>query len=153
MIQPEQVSLSADCLPGESVVVLYFDDQRPLQGPAALIDWRLNGQLTEMLLDGEIRGRAGEHVMLQSNSKLAAKWALFVGGGKWYGLSEETHASLVRHMLRVAHQAGFKNLSLALTSHKEFSAETLERQVVDALMQEDVNIESCLFSCDVPIVA
>ena len=98
MMHHERVPDPADCLPGEAVITLYFDDQKPLQGPAALLDWRLDGQLTRLLLDGEATGRAGEHVMLQGNGKLQADWALFVGGGKWHGLSSETHASLVRHM-------------------------------------------------------
>jgi hypothetical protein len=145
--------LSADRLPGESVLAFYFADQKPLQGPAALLDWRLNGQLTRMLLDGDVRGRAGEHVMLQSNGKFTADWVLFVGGGKWLGLSDETHASLVRHMVSVARQAGFRKLSLALTTHEEFNAETLKQQVTEAVAQEGDNIEVCLFSCDVPVVA
>ena len=72
MTQPEQVTCPVDKMPGESVIVLYFEDQKPLDGPAALLDWRLDGQLTRLLLDGQIKGRAGEHVMLQSNGKLAA---------------------------------------------------------------------------------
>ncbi len=75
MSQLERMALSADFLPGESVVVLYFSDQKPLNGPAALLDWRLDGQLTRMLLDGGIQGRAGEHVVLQNNGKLKADWA------------------------------------------------------------------------------
>jgi hypothetical protein len=56
-------------------------------------------------------------------------------------------------MLRVACHAGLNNLSLALSSHEEFSTETLQRQVVDALNHEGENIKSCLYSCDVAVVA
>ena len=144
----ERVSLSADCLPGESVVALYFSDQKPLAGPAALLDWRLDGPLTRMLVSGEILGRAGEHVMLQNNGKLAADWVLFVGGGKWHGLCQETHAALVRHMLSVARQAGFKAVSLAFMPHEESKGGILEKQINDALAAEGEGIESCHFSCE-----
>ncbi len=144
----EQVPLKADSLPGESVVALYFADQKPLDGPAALLDWRLDGQLTKMLVDGEIQGRAGEHVMLQNNGKLKADWVLFVGGGKWYGLCEETHASLVRHMLSVARQAGFKDVSLAFMPHEEADPKVLQQQIEKALSIEGVGIENCRFSCE-----
>ena len=148
MNQLERVALSADCLPGESVVALYFSDQRPLDGPAALLDWRLDGQLTKMLIDGEVQGRAGEHVMLQSNGKLKADWVLFVGGGKWYGLCEETHASLVRHMLSVARQAGFKDVSLAFLPHEEIDQKILQQQIEKALAVEGAGIDTCHFSCE-----
>ena len=66
----ERVESSADCLNAESVAVLYFTDKKLLEGPAALLDWRLDGQLTQMLLNGDVLGKAGEHVMLQNNGKL-----------------------------------------------------------------------------------
>lgn len=138
--------LPADALPGESVVALYFSDLKPLDGPAALLDWRLDGQLTRMLLDGEVVGRAGEHVMLQSNGKLQAEWILFVGGGKWHGLCCETHGSLVRHMVSVARQAGFKDLSLAFMPHDEVAPEILSQQVNDALKAEGPGVEVCRYT-------
>ncbi|MGK2945444.1 MAG: M17 family peptidase N-terminal domain-containing protein [Desulfuromonadales bacterium] len=144
----QRVDLPADSLPGESVVALYFTDQRPLEGPAALLDWRLDGQLTRMLLDGDVQGRAGEHVMLQNNGKLKASWVLFVGGGKWHGLCQETHAALVRHMLSVVHQAGFKDVSLTFMLHAEAGPEVLQQQIENALTVEGAGIEACRFSCE-----
>jgi len=146
MIQPEYVRQPADHLTGESVVALYFDDLRPLDGPAAVLDWRLDGQLTRMLLDGEIHGRAGEHVLLQGNGKLKADWVLFVGGGKWHGLCEETHAALVKHMLTVARQAGFSDLSLVFFQHEDFDVQKLHQQIKDALEPLGKEIEFCRYT-------
>lgn len=148
MSRPERVALPADSLSGESVVALYFDDQKPLEGPAALLDWRLDGQLTRMLLDGELQGRAGEHLMLQSNGKLRADWVLFVGGGKWRGLCRDTHASLVKHMLRVVRQAGFHDVSLAFELHDEVDENVLFRQVSEALAVEGSGIATCRYTCE-----
>jgi len=147
MIQPQREELAADLLQGEAVVALYFSDVKPLDGPAALLDWRLNGQLTRMLLDGQVKGRAGEHVMLQSNGKLTAKWVLFVGGGKWHGLCSETHGALVRHMVGVASQAGFKSISLAFFPHEEVPTEALQKQIEEALKREGKGVEFCSFVC------
>ena len=146
MTQPEYVRQPADHLTGESVVALYFDDQRPLDGPAAVLDWRLDGQLTRMLLDGEIHGRAGEHVLLQGNGKVKADWVLFVGGGKWHGLCEETHAALVKHVLTVARKAGFSKLSLAFSQHEEFDVQKLHQQIKDALEPCGKEIEFCRYT-------
>lgn len=144
----ERVALPADSLPGESVVALYFADQKPLHGPVAVLDWRLDGQLTRMLLEGRLKGKAGEHVMLQNNGKLKSDWVLCVGGGKWHGLCRETHASLVRHMLRVARQVGFKNVSLAFQPHEDVSVEVLKEQLEEALAVEGPGIETCRFTCE-----
>lgn len=149
----ERVALPADFLTGESVVALYFADQKPLVGPAALLDWRLDGQLTRMLLTGAIQGRAGEHVMLQNNGKLKADWVLFVGGGKWRGLCRETHAALVRHMLQVVRQAGFKDVALAFMPHEEVDRDILQQQVGAALAAEGTGIETCRFSCEALVSA
>ena len=148
----QRVTLPADSMPGESVVALYFSDQKPLQGPAALLDWRLDGQLTRMLIDGEVQGRAGEHVILQNNGKLKANWILLVGGGKWHGLCRETHAALVRHMLSVARQAGFKDVSLTFMPHEEAGPDVLQQQIENALASEGAGIEACRFSCE-PVVS
>ena len=89
--------------------------------------------------------------MLQGNGKFEAEWALFVGGGKWHGLSEETHASLVKHMLSVACQAGFDEISLAFSSHEEVSIDSVKQHVSEALKVEGQGVSSCVFSCDAPL--
>lgn len=148
MISLERVEQPADVLEAESVVVLYFSDKKILDGPAAILDWRLDGQLTRMLLNGDIQGKAGEHVMLQNNGKLNSDWVLFVGGGKWGGLCEETHAALIRHMVSVASQAGFKNISLAFMPHEDINEAALEKQINNALQAEGKDISVCRYSCE-----
>ena len=143
----ERVEFPADRLEAESVVVFYFSDKKLLEGPAALLDWRLDGQLTRMLLTGSVLGKAGEHVVLQNNGKLKSDWVLFVGGGKWAGLSEETHAALIRHMLKVASQAGFTKISLAFMPHEDVSDESLHQQISEAMAVEGHNISECRYSC------
>lgn len=151
MTQPEFVKQPADHMTGRSVVALYFVDQKPLDGPAAVLDWRLDGQLTRMILDGKIRGRAGEHVLLQGNGKVRADWVLFVGGGKWQGLCEETHAALVRHMLKIARKAGFIDLSLAFSPHAEVDVKKLHQQIKDALETVGEGIQSCRYTCSTDV--
>lgn len=144
----ERIDQPADAHEAESVVALYFTDRKLLEGPASVLDWRLDGQLTRMLLQGEVHGKAGEHVMLQSNGKLKSDWVLFVGGGKWEGLCEETHAALIRHMLSVASQAGFKDVSLAFMPHEDVPEEILEQQIQKALQSDGKNISACRYSCE-----
>jgi hypothetical protein len=147
MTEFETLMLPADRLPGDCVVALFFQDQKPLEGPAGLLDWRLDGRLTRMLLDGELTGRAGEHVVLQNNGKLESDWILFVGGGQWEGLCLETYAALLSHALKSARQAGFKDVSICLAAHEEADSEELEKQARKALQEEGEGLSHCRFSC------
>ena len=115
----------ADQMPGTAVIALFFQEHKPLVGPAALLDWRLDGKLTRLLLDGKLSGRAGEHLVVQNNGKLRSDWVLLVGGGQWYGLSEATYAALLQHSILVAAQAGFLDISLCVAPHPEAGADAL----------------------------
>lgn len=147
MSRLERADLPADCMAGDLVVALYFSDQRPVEGPAALLDWRLNGQLTRMLLEGRAKGKAGEHLLLQNNGKLKADWVLFVGGGAWRGLCRETHAALVRHAMGIIRRAGFRDLSVCLTPHEEADPDILQQQVEASLATEGQGLRICRLSC------
>ena len=148
MISLETFNCPADQLPGDSVVALFFEDVRPLAGPAGLLDWRLDGQLTKMLVAGKVVGAAGEQVVLQNNGKLRADWALFVGGGKWHGLCRETYAALIKHILNAAGQAGFKDISLCLSPTLEADAQYLAKQTEENLKKSMQALDACRLSCN-----
>jgi len=146
MITLEIADLPVDQLPGKAVAALFFADHRPLTGPAALLDWRLDGQVTRLLLEGGLSGKAGEHLMLQNNGKLAADWVLLVGGGSWQGLCRETYAALIAHTVRSALQAGLDDLALCLPPHEEADAGELASMVKAALQREGQAMRACRLS-------
>jgi len=121
------LDLLADRMEGEVVAALYFSDELPPQGPAALLDWRLDDPLTRALADGTLRGRAGEHLLVRSNGKLGSDWALFVGGGNLEGLLPATYRSLVDHLLQVCGDAGFGRIALCLAPLAGMSAGDCEK--------------------------
>ena len=54
------LDLPPDRMEGEVATVYFFEDDRPLHGSASMLDWRLNGKVTELLLDGTVSGRIGD---------------------------------------------------------------------------------------------
>ncbi len=135
----ELMQAPADRLPGDAVGVFYFEDQRPLAGPCALLDWRLDGLPTRFLLKGKLTGKAGEHAVYQNNGRLAAAWAFFVGGGRWQELDKTAYALLVRHLLGVVSEAGFKEPSLCLPVIEGLDTEDiteLVRREMDGLQKK-----------------
>lgn len=148
MIQPTLVQEPLEKCETESIVTLFFKDLRPLDGPAAILDWRLDGQLTHLILEKKVRGQIGEQILFESNGKIKSPWILFVGGDKWYGLSVETHASLVRHMVSVAVNAGFRDLTLALMPFPELEEDILNKQISEAINYSGSTIHSCRYICN-----
>lgn len=108
------LDLPADRMEGEVVCALIFEDERPLRGPAALLDWRMNGRLTKMILEGDVFGRRGERLVIDGGSKILAPWVLFQGGGRLDGLSEDSWKGLLVDLLDAATLAGFSRLALCL---------------------------------------
>jgi hypothetical protein len=105
--------LPVDQLPGDLMAVPFFADQAPPEGRAALIDWRLNGGLTQLLACGRATGALGEQILLPGNGKLPAHWILFQGAGYWHRIDSRALAeTLAISCLR----AGFSRFSLALPS-------------------------------------
>lgn len=122
-----------DLFEGEVVSAFFFTDERPLVGPQALLDWRLNGLLTQMLLEGSARGDFGEHVLVRSNGKIAADWILFLGGGERSGLVPERCRRLLDHLFVVCRRAGFVRVALGLGLPEGMSASSLQGLVRTAL--------------------
>lgn len=67
---------------GDVLVVGAFEDDRPLRGGAARVDWRLCGQLSELILAGRISGERGDAVLLPSSGSICAHRVLLVGLGE-----------------------------------------------------------------------
>lgn len=120
------VSEAPDRLSGEVVAGFFFEDQRPLRGAAALLDWRLNGLLTQLLLNGSASGRIGEYILVSNNGKLRASWVLFAGGGCLRDLAPFTYGGLVGSVIDDCRRAGFRRISLCLTTPAEATPDWVE---------------------------
>jgi len=129
MMQLHLLDNPVDRFEGDVVAAIYFVEDRPLCGPAALLDWRLNGRLTEQLLQGSLDGSIGEQLLVQSNGKIAADWALLAGGGSRAGLDESGYRNLLRRLLSTCHRAGASRVALGLGIPAGMTSAGLQRLV------------------------
>ena len=106
--------LPLELLEVEVLVALLFADQRPLVGAAGLLDWRLEGEVTRMLLAGTLSGDRGERVVLQAGPKLLSDWVMLVGAGKRRDCSGRSLAALLRDICHCCSAAGFQRIGLIL---------------------------------------
>lgn len=73
---------SLDELRGECLVLACFAEDRPLRGLGGLVDWRLNGQLSKLLLRDFVDGHFLEATLLLVAQRLPFERVLLVGLGK-----------------------------------------------------------------------
>jgi hypothetical protein len=146
MMQLHLLDNPVDRIEGEVAVALFFLDERPPTGPAALLDWRLNGRLTEQLRQGKVSGCIGEHLLVRSNGKIAADWVLFVGGGRRQGLGEKDCRERLRHLLATCRRAGFSRIALGLEVLGVMNAAGLQKVVRDILDEMAPGNLECLLS-------
>jgi hypothetical protein len=137
----------ADLLPGEVVAAFFYTDIRPLRGSSGLLDWRLDGQLTEQLLLGKARGTAGENLLFSSNGKLSSDWVLFVGGGICAELTPLTLSGLIGSVLDTVRQAGFQRVALALDSLEGMTIQDAERTAWDCLDKDRFRGMEVVLAC------
>ena len=84
MLHVKFTSKPFDKLETQCAVVTSFADSRPLKGNAALLDWRLNGRLSRILLNRRFSGDFKEALLLPSEGRIRSREILFLGLGGFY---------------------------------------------------------------------
>ncbi len=76
-------ALSAvDALGGyDAVCVLITEDERPLEGAAGFVDWRMGGGLSRVLKSGFFAGAPGEKLLVPTDQRLPCPRLFAVGLG------------------------------------------------------------------------
>lgn len=81
MIHLKITSDNLDDIDNELALVLAFEDKRPLKGQAGLLDWRLNGYLSQLIQRERFAGHWGEALLMPSQGRVGAKELLILGLG------------------------------------------------------------------------
>ncbi len=71
-----------DLQESELLITGFFQDERPLQGTAGWLDWRLNGRLSRFLLEKKLTGEWKERTLIPSQRRVSPKWIVLFGLGK-----------------------------------------------------------------------
>lgn len=100
-IQQDIKKIEADAL-----VVVFFEDVRPLKGLAGELDWLLCGAISKLLIDEKVRGALGETALLTSQGKIPAQKIFMVGLGPRKSVSESTLRTAAKHAATALAGAG-----------------------------------------------
>ncbi len=105
---------SLDQLKTETLCLPLFVDERPLRGVAGLIDWRLCGRISELLMQGKLRGDVGEAVLMPARPRLTPERLLWLGAGDRNDLDEARFRELVRTLMERLVRLRVRSASLVL---------------------------------------
>lgn len=87
-VSAHDVGLEAlDSLQGLEALCLFVgEDERPLEGLAGYVDWRLGGALSRLLRQGFFAGKADDKLLLPAEGRLPMERVFVVGVGRAHGL-------------------------------------------------------------------
>jgi hypothetical protein len=106
-----------DQLKSEALALPFFEDERPLRGALGLVDWRLCGQVSKLLVRGRARGATGETVLVPTRPRLPFEKLILFGAGKKDDLDAVRFVAIVERMLTTLDRARVRASVLALPRH------------------------------------
>jgi hypothetical protein len=117
---------------GDLFVAPIFSDVRPLRGAAGLVDWRLNGHLSERLREQRFTGARGERLLLPTR-RLPWRGVLALGLGPTHEFDDDRFRDAMETAFTVMKGLG---LSTAATSLPGRDSGKLEPERAVALFRE-----------------
>ena len=131
------VLASLGVLKTEVLCLPVFSDERPLRGAPGLVDWRLCGRLSELLVRGELCGVFDEALLLPPpDGLLAAERLLCLGAGRRGGLDEPGYRVLLKRLLGRVLALRVRTVALALP-HASLSWLS-PAQAIDVVLEESL---------------
>lgn len=115
MIQLKITSDTLDEVDSRLALVLSYEDIRPLKGQAGLVDWRLNGYLSELIQKRRYQGSLGEALLMPSQGRIAAQELMILGLGSQAQIHEPDIPRFVSLILDKVLQKKNTSLSLSLS--------------------------------------
>ncbi|HUS63122.1 MAG TPA: M17 family peptidase N-terminal domain-containing protein [Kofleriaceae bacterium] len=99
-------------LPGDTLVLTFFREERPLRGAAGLADWRLCGRLSRLIKMGRVGGEGGETLIMPPGRRLPFERIMLFGLGPSAGFDEAAFRRSVKRIREVMKRAKVDDYAL-----------------------------------------
>ncbi|MBI2027747.1 MAG: hypothetical protein HYS98_08120 [Deltaproteobacteria bacterium] len=96
----------------DAIVADLYARDVPLKGPVGMLDWRMYGFFSKLLLDQKMTGRHKETYLVPLKNKAMAKNIVLVGLGTKYKLSERKVAAVIPDVLKTLRRLKIQNFVL-----------------------------------------
>jgi len=124
----------------DAIAVGIFADQRPLRGPAGLLDWRLCGRLSRLIRSGRLRGEYGEALLMPAKGRLPFGKVLLIGMGAQSEFGEERYRDAVRRMQHKLLAMGARRYLLAPPGRE--TGRVGPRRALELLVEESRGLDA-----------
>ena len=94
-----------DELKSEALLLTFFADERPLRREVGLVDWRLCGALSRVLIRGRAIGEVGETVLVPGQPRLPFDKIFLFGAGPIADFDDAVVDGIVERMLTTLDRA------------------------------------------------
>ncbi len=94
-----------DELESEALALCFFEDERPLRREVGLVDWRLCGAVSRVLLRGRATGARGETILLPAQPRLPFEKVFLFGVGPTDAFDDAAVDGVVERMLTTLDRA------------------------------------------------
>jgi hypothetical protein len=101
------------------IALFSFDEMRPFRGITSLIDWRLYGHLSRMVMEGFYQGRAGTKMLMPLGRHFPQPYLLLVGLGDRNAFGEAPFMSSLALTFETTKALCLENLMLSLPGRQE----------------------------------
>lgn len=112
-IEVAELTLAALDAAAADTVAVFVGPERPMQGLAGLVDWRLAGALSRALRAGHYAGAGGEQLLLPTHGRLGAP-RVFCFGLQELPAEEAAFRAVAYRALDALHRAGSRSQLTAL---------------------------------------
>ncbi|MFC2075020.1 M17 family peptidase N-terminal domain-containing protein [Bdellovibrionota bacterium] len=100
-----------DRVSSHALLLFFNENEKPLAGNVGLIDWRLNGRLSDLLAKRKIEGAQGEVLMIPGQGRVCSETIFLFGTGEKKAISK-----LVSKIRQTVRNLGVKSLAVSMTS-------------------------------------
>ncbi|MCP4680660.1 MAG: hypothetical protein GY854_35290 [Deltaproteobacteria bacterium] len=123
-IAPELKRLEG--VPATILVVFRFAEMRPLRGISSLVDWRLCGHLSRLVIDGFLTGAVEESLLMPLGGRLPQEYLLVLGIGERERFNEEAFHLGMKRMFKTIRGLNRVDIVVALPGRPEGACETTD---------------------------
>jgi hypothetical protein len=127
------------------LVTGFFEDERPLKGSSGWVDWRLNGSLSDFLIETKITGGWKEKTLIPSQGRMAPRMTLLIGLGKVKEYSYLRLREICPYLLDTARNLKASTVCLSLPYEESYNVDC--GKLVEVLIE---GIADCLDSRQYP---
>jgi len=117
---------------GQVLVSYIFSNSRPPKGIAGYVDWLLDGQISDLILNEKVKGAFCESLLMVTGSKIRAHFLLIIGAGNPKKLAPGMIREIGRYTISVLD--GLKVSHFGLYPHDLFLPHLESQDILDELL-------------------